>query len=107
MAGLPFPTPGGDQPVRGSGPPASPFPQEMVTVNATPILNPVAMATLETAVASPSGAEAVDSLALGLPDFSSDTYKDAYSRINAIVIEGEQEAHDNYISIGTLIPEQA
>ncbi|MFO7629731.1 MAG: aldehyde oxygenase (deformylating) [Prochlorococcaceae cyanobacterium] len=43
----------------------------------------------------------------GLPDFSSAAYKDAYSRINAIVIEGEQEAHDNYISIGTLIPEQA
>ena len=31
-----------------------------------------------------------------LPDFSSDEYKDAYSRINAIVIEGEKEAHDNY-----------
>jgi len=43
----------------------------------------------------------------GLPDFSSDTYKDAYSRINAIVIEGEQEAHDNYIAIGTLLPDQA
>jgi fatty aldehyde decarbonylase len=43
----------------------------------------------------------------GLPDFSTDTYKDAYSRINAIVIEGEQEAHDNYMSIGTLLPEQA
>jgi fatty aldehyde decarbonylase len=43
----------------------------------------------------------------GLPDFASDTYKDAYSRINAIVIEGEQEAHDNYIALGTLIPEQA
>lgn len=42
-----------------------------------------------------------------LPDFSSDAYKDAYSRINAIVIEGEQEAHDNYVSLGTLIPEQA
>ena len=42
-----------------------------------------------------------------LPDFSSELYKDAYSRINAIVIEGEQEAHDNYISIGTLIPDQA
>jgi len=27
-------------------------------------------------------------------DFHSDTYKDAYSRINAIVIEGEQEAHE-------------
>jgi fatty aldehyde decarbonylase len=43
----------------------------------------------------------------GLPDFGSDAYKDAYSRINAIVIEGEQEAHDNYLSIGTLIPDQA
>jgi fatty aldehyde decarbonylase len=28
-------------------------------------------------------------------DFSSATYKDAYSRINAIVIEGEQEAYEN------------
>jgi fatty aldehyde decarbonylase len=42
-----------------------------------------------------------------LPDFSSEAYKDAYSRINAIVIEGEQEAHDNYIALGTLIPEHA
>ncbi len=42
-----------------------------------------------------------------LPDFSSEAYKDAYSRINAIVIEGEQEAHDNYFAIGTLIPDQA
>ena len=61
------------------------------------------MATLEAtaATASTAGQDA------GLPDFSSATYKDAYSRINAIVIEGEQEAHDNYIAIGTLIPEQA
>ena len=43
----------------------------------------------------------------GLPDFTSAAYKDAYSRINAIVIEGEQEAHDNYIALGSLIPEQA
>jgi fatty aldehyde decarbonylase len=42
-----------------------------------------------------------------LPDFSTETYKDAYSRINAIVIEGEQEAHDNYLSIGNLLPDQA
>ena len=35
-----------------------------------------------------------------LPDFTTEAYKDAYSRINAIVIEGEQEAHDNYISPG-------
>ena len=38
-------------------------------------------------------------------DFHSDTYKDAYSRINAIVIEGEQEAHENYIRLGELLPE--
>jgi fatty aldehyde decarbonylase len=43
----------------------------------------------------------------GLPDFTTEAYKDAYSRINAIVIEGEQEAHDNYIAIGGLLPDQA
>ncbi len=41
-----------------------------------------------------------------LPDFTSDLYKDAYSRINAIVIEGEQEAHNNYVDIATLTPEK-
>ena len=56
------------------------------------------MATLASPVAAQESA---------LPDFSSAAYKDAYSRINAIVIEGEQEAHDNYIAIGTLIPDQA
>ena len=44
---------------------------------------------------------------IDLPDFSTSSYKDAYSRINAIVIEGEQEAHDNYISIATLLPKDA
>jgi fatty aldehyde decarbonylase len=39
-------------------------------------------------------------------DFQSETYKDAYSRINAIVIEGEQEAHDNYIQLAQLLPDQ-
>ncbi|MBD2625828.1 aldehyde oxygenase (deformylating) [Trichormus variabilis] len=38
-------------------------------------------------------------------DFQSEKYKDAYSRINAIVIEGEQEAHDNYIQLAELLPE--
>ncbi len=38
-------------------------------------------------------------------DFSSDTYKDAYSRINAIVIEGEDEAYGNYLQISELLPE--
>jgi fatty aldehyde decarbonylase len=37
-------------------------------------------------------------------DFHSETYKDAYSRINAIVIEGEQEAFDNYQRLAELIP---
>ncbi|MFM7732563.1 MAG: aldehyde oxygenase (deformylating) [Cyanobium sp.] len=57
---------------------------------------------------SPAASQATATLEQeGLPDFHSETYKDAYSRINAIVIEGEQEAHDNYLSIGTLIPDQA
>ena len=43
----------------------------------------------------------------GLPDFTTESYKDAYSRINAIVIEGEKEAYGNYMAIGTLIPEEA
>ncbi|MCX5938067.1 MAG: aldehyde oxygenase (deformylating) [Cyanobium sp. LacPavin_0920_WC12_MAG_62_9] len=61
------------------------------------------MATL----ASPAAPQ-IDSIGVdALPDFSTETYKDAYSRINAIVIEGEQEAHDNYLSIGTLLPDQA
>ena len=61
------------------------------------------MATLASPAAPQTDSIAVDAL----PDFSTETYKDAYSRINAIVIEGEQEAHDNYISIGTLLPDQA
>ncbi|MEM1169469.1 MAG: aldehyde oxygenase (deformylating) [Cyanobacteria bacterium P01_H01_bin.35] len=32
-------------------------------------------------------------------NFETETYKDAYSRINAIVIEGEQEAYENYIKL--------
>jgi fatty aldehyde decarbonylase len=38
-------------------------------------------------------------------DFHSETYKDAYSRINAIVIEGEQEANDNYIKLAEMLPD--
>jgi len=64
------------------------------------------MATLE-ATAGASNAASSAPCSEGLPDFSSPIYKDAYSRINAIVIEGEQEAHDNYVAIGTLIPEQS
>jgi fatty aldehyde decarbonylase len=36
-------------------------------------------------------------------DYASETYKDAYSRINAIVIEGEQEAHDNYLQMAEIL----
>ncbi len=61
------------------------------------------MPTLESTTAANTTAIAIDNL----PDFTSEVYKDAYSRINAIVIEGEKEAHDNYLSIGTLIPEKA
>ncbi len=42
-----------------------------------------------------------------LPDFSSEVYKDAYSRINAIVIEGEEEAYSNFLDLSKLIPEHA
>ncbi|WP_088892514.1 aldehyde oxygenase (deformylating) [Leptolyngbya ohadii] len=38
-------------------------------------------------------------------DFQSESYKDAYSRINAIVIEGEQEAFDNYQRLAELLPD--
>ncbi len=36
-------------------------------------------------------------------DYSSTTYKDAYSRINAIVIEGEQEAYNNYLQMAEIL----
>ncbi|MBW4489776.1 MAG: aldehyde oxygenase (deformylating) [Trichocoleus desertorum ATA4-8-CV12] len=38
-------------------------------------------------------------------DFHSAAYKDAYSRINAIVIEGEQEAHENYLKLAEMLPD--
>ncbi|AFY71859.1 fatty aldehyde decarbonylase [Thalassoporum mexicanum PCC 7367] len=38
-------------------------------------------------------------------DYNSDTYRDAYSRINAIVIEGEQEAYSNYLRLGEMLPD--
>lgn len=38
-------------------------------------------------------------------DFQSEGYKDAYSRINAIVIEGELEANDNYKQLAERLSE--
>jgi len=58
-------------------------------------------------LATPAPGQTEEGGSCGLPDFSSAAYKDAYSRINAIVIEGEQEAHDNYVAIGGLLPDQA
>jgi fatty aldehyde decarbonylase len=40
-------------------------------------------------------------------DFQSTVYKDAYSRINAIVIEGEEEAYCNYNRLAQLMPSDA
>ncbi|WP_448561222.1 aldehyde oxygenase (deformylating) [Trichothermofontia sp.] len=40
-------------------------------------------------------------------DFQSDIYKQAYSRINAIVIEGEEEAHANYLQLTAMLPAHA
>ncbi|SRR5579883_1077430 len=38
-------------------------------------------------------------------DFYSDAYRDAFSRINGVVIEGEQEAYDNFLRLAELLPE--
>ncbi|MGC1246786.1 MAG: aldehyde oxygenase (deformylating) [Spirulinaceae cyanobacterium] len=38
-------------------------------------------------------------------DFKSEAYKDAYSRINAIVIEGEEEAYGNYLHLSQVMPD--
>jgi fatty aldehyde decarbonylase len=39
-------------------------------------------------------------------DFHSEVYKDAYSRVNAIVIEGEQEAYENYQRLAEMLPNE-
>jgi fatty aldehyde decarbonylase len=39
-------------------------------------------------------------------DFRSEIYRSAYSRINAIVIEGEQEAYDNYQRLAEMLPDE-
>lgn len=38
-------------------------------------------------------------------DYQSEVYKDAYSRINAIVIEGEEEAFSNYQQLAEMLPD--
>lgn len=38
-------------------------------------------------------------------DFDSAAYRDAYSRVNGIVIEGEQQAHNNFVRLADLLPQ--
>lgn len=38
-------------------------------------------------------------------DYQSPTYRDAFSRINAIVVEGEREAYSNYMRLAEMLPE--
>lgn len=38
-------------------------------------------------------------------NYQTEQYRDAYSRINAIVIEGEAEAHSNYLQLAELMPD--
>ncbi|MFN9606785.1 MAG: aldehyde oxygenase (deformylating) [Pseudanabaena sp.] len=38
-------------------------------------------------------------------NYQTEQYRDAYSRINAIVIEGEAEAYSNYLQLAELLPE--
>src|SRR5512146_1924136 len=40
-------------------------------------------------------------------DFHSDSYRDAFSRINGIVIEGEREAYGNFTRLAELLPDHA
>lgn len=37
-------------------------------------------------------------------NFYSETYQDAYSRVDAVVIEGEQEAAENYVQLAEMLP---
>ncbi len=39
------------------------------------------------------------------PDYDSADYREAYSRLNGIVIEGEQEAHNNYLRLAEMLPQ--
>ena len=59
------------------------------------------------ALASNSLTVEKEELSDSLPDFTSESYKDAYSRINAVVIEGEQEAYSNFLDLAKLIPEHS
>jgi fatty aldehyde decarbonylase len=38
-------------------------------------------------------------------DFHNPAYRDAYSRINGIVLEGEQQAYENFVRLAELLPE--
>lgn len=40
-------------------------------------------------------------------DYQSAAYRDTYSRVNGVVIIGEQHAHDNFMQLAELLPEDA
>lgn len=40
-------------------------------------------------------------------DFYSDSYRVPFSRINGIVIQGEQEAYDNFLALAGLLPQHS
>ncbi len=39
------------------------------------------------------------------PDYDSTAYKVAYSRLNGVIIEGEQEAYRNYLRLAEMLPQ--
>jgi hypothetical protein len=39
------------------------------------------------------------------PDYDSTAYKVAYSRLNGVIIEGEQEAYRNYLQLAEMLPQ--
>ncbi|MEO1133525.1 MAG: aldehyde oxygenase (deformylating) [Cyanobacteria bacterium J06639_1] len=55
-------------------------------------------------LATPASADAAPASAI---NYSDAAYCDAYSRINAIVIEGELEANQNYNKLADLLPDSA
>ncbi|WP_017324927.1 aldehyde oxygenase (deformylating) [Synechococcus sp. PCC 7336] len=57
--------------------------------------------------AAPTAAVTAELELLPSLDYQSEGYKDAYSRINAMVIEGELEANRNYLKLAELLPDEA
>ena len=76
------------------GDPKSSYPTGSTRLHKIPHGSP--MITLQETTAAPQSL-----------DYQSSAYRDAYARINAIVIEGEVEASDNYLRLAELVPDAA